>query len=84
MPPGITRRPSLPDSADGARARNSAGVLAANGSRRTPIRLAALPDLGVATVLAYEEEVTLTVAVENGWAASVGGLNKLPRLWTGR
>src|SRR5215831_6485005 len=42
--PGITRRPSQPDSADGARVRNSSGVLAANQedarlSARPPSRL---------------------------------------------
>src|SRR6516165_9510425 len=47
IPLGITRRPSLPDSADGARACNSAGVLNANTRRRTPIRVAALSTLGI-------------------------------------
>ena len=44
---GITRRPSLPDSAAGVSARNSAGVLAASGRRRMPIWAAAISALGI-------------------------------------
>src|SRR5215475_16133749 len=44
---GITRRPSLPDSAAGASARSSAGVLAASETRRRPIREAAISALGI-------------------------------------
>src|SRR6516225_11985229 len=54
IPSGITRRPSLPDSAAGASARNSAGVLATNERRRMPIRAAAISALGIS-----EREIAL-------------------------
>src|SRR5215471_11807542 len=80
-PPGITRRPSLPDSADGARARNSAGVLTANGRRRTPTRAAAISALGIS-----ETDIAsfgfANTATPRGRAMLV--TNPAPSLQTGR
>src|SRR5215467_8327309 len=74
---GITRRPSLPDSAAGASARSSAGVLAASETRRKPIREAAITALGIS-----ETEIALVGSAKTVtlWAPGNACLSNCNRL----
>jgi len=75
---GITRSPSLPDSADGARACNSAGLLAANGRRRTPICAAAISALDIS-----ETEIALFGFAKTATVRAPGNacLSSCSRFW---